>query len=368
MSERIFDVIVVGAGPAGSASAYYLAKHGAGVALVDRWDFPRDKRCGDAIMPEALDELQHLGIAEQMHTRFSAVHAVQMTHSGQLCSTAPIERDAPVKALVAPRKLFDDLLRLHAMKAGAEWLSGITVHALEEIDHPDYARVVGVDRSHQPATLRARIVIAADGAGSRLAGQLRKRIANGPGKEALTKPHSDESRFTALRGYYQGMRGGRDTLEFFFGENEATHYFWIFPVDDVMVNVGVIAYHDQLHRTRRTNLKEALDLFLSRPHIADRTRGMALIGTIGAAPIHVGMRGTALYGDRLLVVGDAAAMVDPSSAEGISGALTSGRLAATTALGALERGVVTHEALREYATALRERFEPFYEQRIVPKI
>jgi len=360
--ERIFDVLVVGAGPAGSASAYYLARQGRAVCLVDRSDFPRDKRCGDAIMPPALDELQHLGIAERMHQRFSAVHLVQTAQSGLLFPAVPIERDAPVKALVAPRKHFDDLLRLHAMEAGAEWLSGITVHALET-DHPDYARVVGVDRLHQSVQLRARIVIAADGAGSRLARQLRQRVADGPGKEALTKPDSDETRFTALRGYYQGMSGGRDTLEFFFGEGEGTHYFWIFPVDDEVVNVGVIAYHDQLRRTP-TDLKTVLELFLSRPHIADRARGKTLIGNVGAAPILVGMRGTALYGDHLLIVGDAAALVDPASAEGISGALTSGRLAAETALRALARGGVTHKAFREYGDALRQRYEPLYEQRI----
>lgn len=64
------------------------------------------------------------------------------------------------------------------------------------------------------------------------------------GKEALTKPRSDETRFTSLRGYYRGLRGESDRLEFFFGEDVGTHYAWIFLVDDEVVNVGAIAYND----------------------------------------------------------------------------------------------------------------------------
>jgi flavin-dependent dehydrogenase len=116
---------------------------------------------------------------------------------------------------------------------------------------------------------------------------------------------------------------------------------------------------DQL-REHRPDLAQAMRSFLQSAAVDGRATGATLQGQLGAAPIWSGMRGTALYGDHLLCVGDAAALVHPVTAEGISGALTSGRLAAETALKALEQRNYSRQALSPYGEAIRARYEILY--------
>ena len=131
-------------------------------------------------------------------------------------------------------------------------------------------------------------------------------------------------------------------------------------LDAGLANVGVIAHMDQL-REHHPDLAQAVRNFLQSAIVNGRATGATLQGQLGAAPIWSGMRGTALYGDHLLCVGDAAALVHPVTAEGISGALTSGRLAAETALKALEQRNYWRQALSPYGEAIRARYEMLYD-------
>ena len=359
--SHVYDEIVVGAGPAGSAAAYHLAAGGADVLLVDRAAFPRDKRCGDAVMPPALEELALMGLADEVQKRFAATERIGIWIAGLPGQYSPLGEGA--RGYVAPRADFDALLCEQALRHGASWLDRVTVQEVRA-RHEAHALVCGV-RGQQPVELRARLVIAADGSGSRQARQLREELAGlpDPAGDPLTPPQDDRARFTAMRGYFSGIESLGDALEFYFRGEVGTFYYWIFPVGRGVANVGVIANMKQL-RAWKTHLAGALADFLQAPELVGRAARAQLEGHLGAAPIAAGLRGTALFGERWLCTGDAAALVDPSSAEGISGALWSGRVAAETAIAALGLNNYSLAVLSSYGAAVRARYQARYDAQL----
>lgn len=358
VSHHMYDVLVVGAGPAGSSAAFHLASQGVDVLLVDRSSFPREKSCGDAVMPPAMHELMLMGLADQVASRFAATHGVSLWYGS--AGEQRVAQDLEAPGYVAPRVSLDALLRDHALQVGASWLDGITITAVDR-HRQDIAVASGISaRERQEVTLSARIVIAADGSGSRLAQTLRKDLEARGEHAALTAPEDAHSRFTALRGYFTEIAGLTDMLEFYFPGERGTHYYWVFPVGNGLANVGVIARLAQ-SRAAHTRFAESVDTFLHSAAMARRGTHAARLGAYRAAPIAAGLRGTALYGEHMLCVGDAAALVDPRSAEGISGALASGRLAAQTAQAALTRQDYSLSSLQEYGHAIRERFQTRYD-------
>lgn len=360
-AQHRYDVLVVGAGPAGSSAAYHLARHGADVLLVDRFTFPRDKRCGDGIITAALEELALMGIAGEVQARYSASSRVALWLYGSGTVSECTATPHFTVNYVAPRFSFDALLCEHALRAGASWLDQVTIHEIAEVQ-PEGVIAAGVHKA-APLGIQARIVIAADGSGSRLARQLRKSLLEQGNTAPLTGPEARLTRFTAMRGYYRNverLKEAEDAMEFYMHTEPGTYYYWIFHMDDGLANVGVIAHMDQL-RKHHPDLSQALRNFLQSAAVNERTAGVALQGQLGAAPLWSAMRGTALYGDHLLCVGDAAALIHPLTAEGISGALTSGRLAAETALNALEQRDYSMQALSPYGEAIRARYEMLFD-------
>lgn len=353
---HLYEVIVVGAGPAGSAAAYHLARSGVDVLLVDRAKFPRDKACGDAVMPPALTELALMGLADEMAQRFTPVSQIGIWQPDRPGLDQPI--GASTAGYVAPRADLDALLCERALSSGAAWLDQMTV--LETRSCGTHALVRGSYGS-RPAELRGQLVVAADGSGSRLAQRLRADLEKQPQtSQALTAPKDDRARFTAMRGYYRGLDGPGDMLEFYFRE-DATSYYWIFPAGQGIANVGVIATMRQL-REDRVHLANALATFLEDLPPKGRGARAQLQEQHRAAPIWAGLRGTALFGERLLCAGDAAALVHPRSAEGISAALWSGRMAAETAVSALKHGHLSPPSLSRFGALLRQRYQLTYDE------
>lgn len=354
-----YDVIVVGAGPAGSSAAYHLAKSGVDVLLMDRSSFPRDKACGDAVMPPAVAELHLMGLAEEIEKRFVAAERVGVWLKGLPGSYHPVGEHA--KGYVAPRSAFDALLCEQALRHGAVWLDQVT--ALEVRSDASTAILHG-SRGIIPVELYAQVIIAADGSGSRLARRLRTSMVakqTGGDMNPLTPPQDNRACFTAMRGYVRGIETLSDALEFYFRGESGTHYYWIFPTGQGRANVGVIASMEQL-RVDKTNLTDALSAFLQAPELEGRAKQAQFEGQLRAAPLATGLRGTALFGERMLCVGDAAALIDPQSAEGISGALWSGRVAAETVVAALKKNDFSLTSLSSYGIAVRRRYQSHYDR------
>src|SRR5688572_15836238 len=124
MSHPSYDVAVIGAGPAGSAAAYFLAQGGLRVALLDKFDFPRDKTCGDGLTPRALDVLGSMGVLPQVEEHAYPCVALTVRSSDRVTYRIELSgpKDPPRRILILPRVRLDDILRQHAVSAGAQFV------------------------------------------------------------------------------------------------------------------------------------------------------------------------------------------------------------------------------------------------------
>lgn len=313
MSPRPVDIVVVGAGPAGSAAAIAARRRGAHVVVLDRATFPRSKTCGDAISNRAYDLLGDLvGSATPL---VGVQHARVDTGVAILPDGNTIRRsfgDHP--GYIVPRLDLDALLFDAARDAGADMRTGVAVRAIAH----DHDRVTGVRTDD--GDIAARVVIAADGPGS---------VA----WTALGRPyHRDRRLAVALTLYVEGVRPGPwpAANEHYFEPDLRAGYGWIFPDVGGVANVGIYQRADRFHAHGRS-LRALWDVFAERHR--DRLDGAKVVGRprSWALPLAVGPR---LWGKQLaglLLAGDAANFVDPLAGEGIWQALHSGVLAGRAA-------------------------------------
>jgi geranylgeranyl reductase family protein len=303
------DVVVVGAGPAGSAAAITLARAGRSVIVVDKADFPRDKCCGDGLTTLALRELEPLGFKPSMVADFEPVSAAWLrSPSGrEVCVPLP---DNGLYAATAPRRQFDAALVKLAEGAGAIVRTGVAFAAMRSGSDEVEVDVDGLGVVH------ARYVIAADGMWS----PVRKALGAGePGY--LGEWH-------AVRQYAANVTGpAADRLYVWFEPDILPGYVWSFPLPGGRANVGYgIPRSDE---RRGKQLKALWPALLDRPHIADALGAdVTLEDRPTAWPIPAGIDRATVMSGRTLFVGDAAMATDVMTGEGIGQALLTGRLAA----------------------------------------
>ncbi|HVB94372.1 MAG TPA: geranylgeranyl reductase family protein [Acidimicrobiales bacterium] len=328
-----YDVVVAGAGPGGSVAAFELARGGARVALVDKASFPRDKACGDLVGPRGVGLLRGLEIVPAGTVSLGDM-AVIGPSGGRVVLPAVPGLTYPGCAWALPRKVFDDVLYQSAMKAGAEAITA-RVSAVEV--NRDGDAVVRLDDG---ARLGARFVIGADGATSAVAGSV-----------GMVRADRVQWGF-AVRTYIEAEV--ELPVIVLFDEEPGVGfpgYGWIFPGPDGMANagVGVGTGSDRRAGARATRY---LDTFLG--HL----RGLGLLpeGAV-AGPrlggwLKMGMLGTSPVSGPVMLVGDAAGLVNPLQGEGIAQAMLSGMAAASAVLGA-GVGVGGADAGRVYGQWLR---------------
>jgi geranylgeranyl reductase family protein len=316
----IFDLIIVGAGPAGSAAALAAlqANPAAKVALVDASDFPRDKTCGDGIAPQALDELAALGVPDA---------AAGFAPVGRLRLRSPLGREVLAEpqeaAYCIPREVFDDRLVKAAVAQGAVLVKR-RIRTLTMVDS-------GVELAPD---LVGRVVIGADGANSTV-----RRLLGLP-------PNTPEHCAVAMRGYADGISGEPEQLIEMVAEGWPA-YGWSFPIDgpghEHRANVGFGMLRSSLAaRTEggRAVLADTLaELLPDQPADAPTLRAHYLPLSTSRPRQPDG---------RVLLVGDAASLINPLTGEGIYYAVLSGRLAGTAAVtpGGAEAGAAYRRSLR----------------------
>ena len=333
------DVIVVGAGPAGAAAAYALARSGVDVLLLERSRFPRDKTCGDGVAPHAVDILRDMGVT---FDRFDG--CARKTYGGLISGpgggwfSAEPPRGAGgarLESWIVPRMVLDAHIASAAVKAGAVLRESTTVTGLIR----ERGSIAGVEVSDgvRVRQIRARVVIGADGAHSAVARALGLR-ENGPRHIGY-----------ALRGYYDGITGLRDDMELhYFDGRLLPGYGWVFPTGERTANVGVGIYFGELRRGKR-KLREILDDFVQgTPSVAERFRNATPVGRTAGWPLPVASARRRTVFDGALLTGDAASLVDPLTGEGIYTALVSGQSAARAAEAGLRAGDVSKAALQPH--------------------
>lgn len=335
------DVLVVGAGPAGSAAAITLARAGLDAVLVDQHAFPRDKVCGDGLIPDAHHALRKLGVLD-------AVMAVAQpsTHVGCIASRGG-RVDVPGTLAVLPRKQLDDILCRAAVAAGARMFAPVRFVAPVEQD----GVVVGATLHHGEITreLRAKWVLLATGA-----------VPQALLAAGMSERHTPSG--VALRGYVRNpaMVGRIDKLEVVWHRALSPGYGWIFPCRDGVFNIGVgIADSHDEHRNgkltkREGNLRAVFDAFTRLYEPArELMQGGEWVGALKGAPLRCTLEGARFSRAGLLVTGEAAGSTYSFTGEGIGKALETGTLAAEAILAGRAQQQPDAQVRAAYEASLR---------------
>lgn len=348
------DVLVVGAGPAGSAAAIILARAGFDVVLIDQQAFPRDKVCGDALIPDAHRALRRLGVLDEVLAEAQAVALARCT--GPRGSFI----DVPGTLAVLPRKALDLMLCRAAVAAGARMFAPVQfVAPIEQGADGAEAQVAGALLRSGDTTraLHARWTILASGA------KPQALIAAGMAKR--TGPSG-----VALRGYVKNdaMAGRIDKLELVWHRALAPGYGWIFPCPDGVFNIGVgLSVADHMTNAgagapekSEPNLREVMQEFI-RIHEPARAlmAGGTLLGPLKGAPLRCSLGGARHARPGLLVVGEAAGSTYPLSGEGIGKAMETGILAAQALLNHRDDDATARAHYEAGLLALQPRFDTY---------
>ena len=343
------DVLIVGAGPGGSAAAYHLARHGIEVTLVDKASFPREKVCGDGLTPRAITSLEKMGVDTE-DPRFERHTGLRIySRKTTLELPWPTLEDFPGYGLTMTRSSFDELLARRAQKAGAGLRE--RTEALSPVVDEGWvtgARLRELDGDAQ-IDVRARFVVAADGAASRFAAQAGVR-------RDPTKPLG-----IAARRYYRIARHPGPWLEVWMdlweGDALMPGYGWLFALADGSVNLGA----GLLNTFKNFKDVSAQRVFGAFAKMLPPEWGVSedtAEGPVLSGPLPMGMSRVPACIPGMLVVGDAAGMVNPFNGEGIAYAMESGELAAELIHGALvgNRPGLAHL----YPSILRERYARYF--------
>ena len=351
------DVLVVGAGPAGAAAALTLARGGLDVVLVDAQAFPRDKACGDALIPDALAALRRLGV-------FDAVMAQAQACDHVACIAPRGGRvDVPGTLAVLPRRLLDDTVCRAAVAAGARMFAPLRFVAPVEAD----GLVLGARFKSGELTreVRAPWLILATGAVPQAllaAGMAQRQTPSGVALRAYVKNDAMVGRIG-------------NTLEIVWHRALSPGYGWIFPCPGGVFNIGagIAQSHDQRRNgklaKRALNLNQVFDNF-TRHYAPARElmQGGSQLGPLKGAPLRCTLEGALFTRPGLLVTGEAAGSTYSFTGEGIGKALETGIHAAEAVLAGRAPGHGDAQVRGDYEArllALQPRFRLYERANVV---
>lgn len=339
------DVLVVGAGPAGSAAAAWAARSGLDVLLLDAETFPRDKPCGDGLTPRAIAELDALGLAPWLDGR-TRNRGLRAAGFGQELYLPWPGGSLPRNGSAAPRLELDARIRQTALDAGARAVEG---HRAVDVrmDGPRVAAVTcttSAGRDARRVDVSCRRLVVADGARSQLGRRLGRTWHRGTAygvaaRAYATSARSDDpwiSSHLELRGEAGELLSG---------------YGWVFPLGDGQVNVGVGTLATD-RRPADVNLRGLLGHY-----VRSQRETWQLTGDVRApwsALLPMGGAVSGVAGANWLLVGDAAGCVNPLNGEGIDYGLETGHLAARLLADTVPNTGLDYR--RQWAPLLRQRY------------
>lgn len=351
MAEHVYDLLIVGGGPAGAATAYWAAQAGLDVVFVERKVFPRDKTCGDGVPPRAVHQLEEMGLADELakYHKFDGLRAI--AHGRTLEMKWPDHGVFPSHGYVVRRYDLDAFVADNAVEAGATLLMGTeAVRPMTDANDQITGAVVLDKASDTEHEIRARYLVIADGANSRF------------GRALGTARDKSFPMGIAIRGYFESPLHDDPWIESSLDVrdrqgNAMPGYGWIFPVGNGTINVGIglLSTFRDYKSINTSHLFEEFAYSLPEHWQIDPTSPIAP-PTGGRLPMAGSVGPKA--GPNWLVVGDAAGSVNPFNGEGIDYAYETGRLAAGLIAEAVARGDA--EVLTRYPGMLDEEYGDYF--------
>ncbi|MFI5714371.1 geranylgeranyl reductase family protein [Nocardia sp. NPDC051750] len=309
------QVLVVGAGPAGSAAAAWAARAGRDVLLLDSAVFPRDKTCGDGLTPRATAELEHLGLGEWVRAH-TVNHGLRMTGFGREALLPWPAGSFPTYGSAIPRTELDDKLRETAVKSGARMFDGVKVAEVVR----DGERVTGVTvrAGESVSEIRCETLIVADGVrspvGKLLGRTWHRKYAYGVAARAyIASGRSDDQWITS----HLELRNAEGEL--------VPGYGWVFPLANGEVNIGVGSLATE-RRPSHISLKPLLEHYTTLRR--DEWEFTGTLRAVSSALLPMGGAVSGIAGRNWALVGDAAGCVNPLNGEGIDYGLEGGHMLA----------------------------------------
>jgi len=337
----MYDVIVVGAGPAGSTAATVLAKAGMRTLLVDRENFPREKACGDAVPASAFALMQELGLHGPFDsTHFYKVEQALIKGPRGVTMQLPLTQEHGAGSCIVTRYIFDQILLQNAMNRGTEFCSLNVTGVIFKNQ-----QVIGIKAKSgkQELEFLGKVVIAADGASSIIARALK------------TPQPEDKYKAVALRGYVETERDLDTTARFSFLAPIQLGYGWFFPLGKRQANIGVGMRIDS-YKQRGISLPKALELYLETPEIRELV-GENKIQSIKTWQIPLCVTEQRRTFDGAILVGDAGGFVNPLTGGGIYQAMATGKYAAQASIRALQLGDSSSKGLSNFEMLWRKDLE-----------
>lgn len=326
MNKGEYDIVVVGAGPAGSTAAKSAAEGGADVLLIDkRREIGIPVQCGEALSELVLGEF---GIKPDPRWAVNKIDSAKLVSpSGQAVRIR--QRRSDKIGYILDRKVFDEFLAIRAVRSGSEMSVATFVNGLVQEDGE--IKGVSYESQEDEGVVNAELVIAADGVGS--------RVGNWAGIE--TKLGTDE-----LESGVQFKMAGVEfeskfMMEFYFGAKVAPGgYAWIFPKDEDVANVGLGVLPARAEKSAMEYLK---DFVSSKPNLRN---GEIFEVDAGGVPVSGPLEKT--FAEKILLVGDAARQVNPLTGGGIDWSMRAGDIAGKVAADAVLEGNTSESRLEEY--------------------
>lgn len=345
--KDIYDVAVVGAGPGGSAAAYYLARSGLDVLLLDKFSFPRDKTCGDALTPRALRVLDEMGILDELLRVGYRLDGIELIAPKGHSAAAPVpEKDGRTDyVLIVPRLILDHIILQRSVTSGAHFESPVRVNGIEQ---DVKGLVVKGEYRGRAVSYKARMAIVATGANIKLLLQM----------GLLKKP---PLMMLCARAYFEGMKDVSDKVQCHFDGVPLPGYGWVFPLSDSSANIGAGFFRSGLTaRWMPATAREAFDTFIQTPLLQNMLGSAQRAGPIKGYPLRVDFASAPTFSDRVMLVGEAAGLVNPVTGEGIDYALESAKIAAEHLVHMLATGDLSGKNLKAYDKLLRQRYQDLF--------